>query len=302
METDSKIATGCIVTIIFIIGIISTIIRPSWEQALFWSFWLFFMMWLAEEKKIMPTRIVIGVISYSRLSYLQDLLYSIRNVIKDNNQYNFEIIVSDDLSTDKTVSWIKEEAIPKCLVNHLIEAKTRGGVARNSNRIIQKFNELGADRLYLLNDDILISSSQVFEIYEDTIEKTGYEHFCYTDNRSIYPYNTVYRNNIALAHRAQGDGVFMIFTKHALEVLGGFDIRYGLLGSEHCQMSLRASLTGLSDGVLDVVEAQDKILVRQYQEIVPYSISNRYTHIAVGNKQFIQDHIDGFKIHIPLET
>lgn len=50
MGSDSRVAAGCAATIIFIIGIISTIIRPSWEQATFWSFWVFFIMWLAEEK------------------------------------------------------------------------------------------------------------------------------------------------------------------------------------------------------------------------------------------------------------
>lgn len=246
--------------------------------------------------------IVIGIISYNRLSYLQDLLYSIRDSIKDNKDYKFTVIVSDDLSTDGTVSWVKEEAISKCLVNYVIEANARGGVARNSNRILELFLELEGDRLYLLNDDIKLESPDVFKVYENAIEKTGYEFFAYTDDHSVYPGSIIHKNGIALKKRAQGDGVCLVMTRRVVETLGGFDVKYGLLGQEHNDYALRAQLAGFCDGVLDVVEAQRKIYCRQYYEIVPYSIPTRYTHIAIGNKYFIDKHLTGFNIYESLET
>jgi GT2 family glycosyltransferase len=247
---------------------------------------------------------VIGLITYNRRGLLQDCLESINASIKSNRNA-FTIIVSDDGSVDGTIEYLETEAKPSHLVDALILNMGRGGVARNSNRILDYYIGLKVDvPLFLSNDDLLFRSSEpnVFQRYIEAAEKTGFGHFVYTDPKSKYPYSSEIVNGISIRAREQGDGVFLMFSREAIETLGGFDTDFGLMGMEHVFYARRAIVAGLIPYVPDIADCESLVYTRQYYEKVPNSIPNKYGHMAVANKVFIDKMSNPVRIFVPIEV
>lgn len=227
--------------------------------------------------------VLIGIITYNRLSLLRQCLNSI---YRNNEEEYSEIVVSDDGDSEETISFLQEEAEMERL--HFI-TKPRGGVARNSNRILNYFlNETNAKYLFLLNDDIQITkaSPSCFRRYIRAYEDTGIEHFSYLDQSAPHKvFSVVVINNHVIKESRSGDGCFMFFTRKAIETLGGFDIEFGLYGCEHADMSRRASFAGMttSKNVVNDIEVSEQLIyVPQYNIPIPSSIGNKERNLLLS--------------------
>jgi GT2 family glycosyltransferase len=245
---------------------------------------------------------LIGILTLNRQAYLEACLNSISEAIA-HRRNDFLVVASDDGSSDGTDNWLEQTALSTKLVDRILIRNGRGGVARNSNRLIQEFLKLGneAGLLFLLNDDILVSP-KVFDVYEEAFEKTGYHHFCYSDRHLDVPAIALSKNGVGLVKRLQGEGAFMAFSKHAIEVLGGFDVTYGLFGGEHVAVSDRAAKAGLADGVLDVAAAERLVYIRQHYEKVPCSIAKKYDHIHHARQIWIEQNSGDIEIYKEIEA
>lgn len=261
--------------------------------------------------------IVVGIITYNRKQLLADCLGSVRASIPPGDGNTWSIIVSDDGSTDGTHEYLHEQknradfAAGKVLLKVLCaeDYGGRGGVARNSNRVIKAALELKADVLFLLNDDVVVGSSEAFTKYIRTWQLTGIQHFAFTDPNSVHKPINRNRvidgelNRIDVEYRNLGDGAFLFFSKEALETLGGFNTEYAMFGGEHCEMTARAVEAGLCPGVVDLAEMDQFIRARQYYEQIPCSVGyERAKHIAHAQKQWVKFMSGEIEIHRPVIT
>lgn len=227
-------------------------------------------------------RPLIAVLTYNRLQILKDCLESFATA----KPLVGKIVVFDDCSSDGTAEWLRDRMIG---VEYKLATK-RGGVAINSNRAIKYFLERrNYSTLFLLNDDLLVNPD-VFQIYLDATEKTKYNFFSYTDERSPYkPSAEFTKNGVMLVRRKAGDGCFTVLTRKAVETLGGFDVNFGLFGGEDLDMQRRASAAGLCLDSLDVKAAQGLVIPRQYYENIPRALgAETDRHLNVGRKYWIE--------------
>lgn len=211
---------------------------------------------------------IVCVITYNRLDLLKDCLATLEPFPM--------VAVFDDGSIDGTVEWLEQWANNAVLRRWTFPSDCRLGVARNSNRAIKFAMEKRADTLFLLNDDLLVKDTKIFDLYANAIEKTGFGYYCYTDKRSPFKQSESFVvNDIELERHTSGDGAFIVMSRRAMETLGGFDPAYGLCAGEHFDAARRASAAGLSRDTLDVAATKDMVRIRQYSEIVPRAISDR---------------------------
>lgn len=205
---------------------------------------------------------LIAILSFNRPDYLYDLISSL-------GESKINKVIFDDGS----------DYVPTMTGGATLVLNEHGGVARNSNRAIQYFkNHPEYQVMFLCNDDLTIDPT-VFGIYIEAIKHTGYQHFCYTDKKSLYRPSGFEKNGVQLSQRRTGDGCFITITRKMVDQLGGFDVEFGVFGGEHLDYSRRAEAAGFCEGILDVVEARDYIKVRQYHEDVPRALgreTNKY--------------------------
>lgn len=226
-------------------------------------------------------KILIGILSYNRKPWLEKCLDSVSVALPAGAQ----IAVADDGSDKPEVLEYLRQQRELGKIRHLIEG-SRGGVARNSNRLIKLAKQGSVDLLFLLNDDIEVKKG-VFEIYADAVEKTGF-HFSYmAADVKEYPHKILRRfgyisavkdfEAIELKEALTSDGVFLTYSREMIEKLGGFDTKY-FFSCEHLDGSRRASHAGFTvrpDTILDVQAAEGYVFVPQYQYAVPRSVKDR---------------------------
>lgn len=229
---------------------------------------------------------LVGIITYNRLNYLKTCADSARKALRrlgsvGKSDPSSRVVIFDDVSSDGTIDWLKKSDFK------FILGQDRGGVAKNSNRAIKYARDYNFDVLFLVNDDIEIKP-EALETYVNAIEVTDYEHFCYTDPLSQFKPSEYFTNNgIELVRRVTGDGAFMTITKDMIAELGGFDVEYGMFGSEHYDYSRRAAAVGFANDSLDVVAATNLVNVRQYKEIIPKSIEKFSEHMKKGFETWV---------------
>lgn len=231
---------------------------------------------------------IVGIITYNRSFLLEECIESLNEVLGDSRS-EYHIVVSDDGSQDDS-KILLEQCLENKTIDHFILGG-RGGVAKNSNRIINYFKAQEGDILFLCNDDITFLNNP-FSLYEQALEKSGVHHLCYNDPKSPNkPSGSVVLGGISFTeYYLVTDGVFLVLDKFAIETLGGFNPEYGLFSVEHIDLSHRASIAGLTAGyrILDVDRAEGMIRVNQYYHTVPPSLKNQDAFKVQGREVWQQ--------------
>ena len=124
----------------------------------------------------------------------------------------------------------------------VVRRAQNGGIARAKNTCLRVFLESDAEVGFLAEDDIIYWRGWR-EAYLEAVVKTGIQHF------SWYMYDPrdwfVQVNGFTV--RAHHDllGQFLVFTRKAVETVGGFPILPHRYGFEHVAWSRRIHATGL---------------------------------------------------------
>lgn len=124
-------------------------------------------------------------------------------------------------------------------------SKTKG-IAKSSNRLLANLDH--CDFIVLADNDCWPTVHGWHEKYIEAFEKTGCHHFslCWTHRVDGSSLGRTAINHGDIVENSWANGVMLFMTKHCVDTIGGFDIRFGRAGYEHINHSIRAHNAGLT--------------------------------------------------------
>ena len=195
-------------------------------------------------------KVSLGIITFNRKGVLKQALDSLRKSMRPD-LFEYDVFIVDDGSTDGTVAFLKTQEFPW-------KSFERGGVHRQSNRILKHFNG-NVEYGFLCNDDLTYKEGWE-EAYIAAMKHTPYEHIVYMDHgyeskvssTSLKnPQDVKVFDGVPLvcwrSNRIQG--VLLTFTQKSIDKVGGMDAgNLGLCSHGHVDYTLRNIKAGMAPG------------------------------------------------------
>jgi len=121
----------------------------------------------------MKAKIGVGIVTCNRPHYLKGLLDS----IPQECQIDELVVVNDGEPLSKDVASIGEDYD----FSHVswVQNKVNLGVGKSKNKALKYLYDKGCDYLFLIEDDMIILDSTVFNQYIDAYKVSGIQHFNY---------------------------------------------------------------------------------------------------------------------------
>jgi GT2 family glycosyltransferase len=117
--------------------------------------------------------------------------------------------------------------------NKLIENNKNLGVGKSKNILFRTLLNKGCDHIFIIEDDIIVKNSEVFNEYINARNKTGIQHFCFgyhgpankngISGGSPAPKFVVDYGDVKIAINMHSVGAFCYYTKQVLEAVGLID-------------------------------------------------------------------------------
>jgi glycosyltransferase involved in cell wall biosynthesis len=184
-------------------------------------------------------RLGIAVTTFNRRQSLLDLLRSLERF----TSVAFDLVVSDDGSTDGTGAMLAGTSIP-----HV--AGRNKGIAWNKNRgLYHLVNFSAADILVLMDDDVLPQAYGWEQEWIAAAAAFGHVNYAPPHLRHHVLTGACRAADPGITHVVGGQ--CLAFTREALQHVGYFDPRFGQYGHEHSDVTfrcLRAGFGGVSRG------------------------------------------------------
>jgi GT2 family glycosyltransferase len=192
--------------------------------------------------------IAIGITTYNREDYFRE---SARSVAEHLSGLVDAVYVHDDGSDEQSFA-THQEIIQTELVGRFPRVCARGGtksgnhgVAYSKNRLLEKMLADGADWLFLLEDDILITSPQAVSGYLKACRESGLAHLSYAHHG---PANAAGSREVngAISYYHHYVGAWCVYSRQCLEDVGLFD--EGFTNAwEHVQHTIRLAGAGYTE-------------------------------------------------------
>ena len=191
--------------------------------------------------------ISIVIPTYNRLPILQKCLIALENQQFSHNLISqYEIVLIDDGSTDKTLTWLAENQLQ--LTHVKIFQQDHQGAAAARNLGIKKAQ---GDTIIFIDSDLVVTEN-FLQAHSNSLvrgrEKTGSDRLftygavintCNFDNPTSEPYKIT---DFSAAYFATGN---VAISKHWLEKVGMFDTQFQLYGWEDLELGVRLKKLGL---------------------------------------------------------
>ena len=224
-------------------------------------------------------KILVGVTSYNRPSYLNDFLSSL---LKFSNfkKYKISVIIVDDNSSLDVISVVKK--FKKFLNIIFIKNKVNMGVHYSTNIILKYFDKNKFDVGFKADDDIFFKNIGWMDIYIEAMFKTKYHHLTYfSENWKAKSFEKkIVLEKIKLVSKSNvmnSLGCFWTFTPEVLKSVGHFDFKnFGKRGYGHIDFSMRCCRAGFNDAnnFYHPYKCEEYISMQMregYVESIPYS-------------------------------
>lgn len=159
-------------------------------------------------------KIGVGIITFNRPEYYKKVYNSI-----PKNKIDFLVVVNDG----ENVYVDPKDA------NTVIYNKKQLGVSVSKNKALKELIDLGCEHLFLIEDDILIKNSNVFEEYIKAANSTGIHHLCYekiAGNEKTLKYVHEQPDGVKIGFYHNPQGAFMYINANLIKKLGYFDENY----------------------------------------------------------------------------
>lgn len=211
----------------------------------------------------MKPNIAIGVTTYNRPEYLRKCLRAINS---NAGSLIDAIYVHNDGSDSKFNAEYRRAytRTPNAIIQ---DSPINEGVAKSKNALLKAMLADGADYLFLIEDDILVTSEDTITTYIDAAEKSNFQHLSYAlhgpANRGFNP-----ESDDVLSYYPHSVGAFCLYTKTSLQDVGLFD--ENLINAwEHVELTLRLAQAGYTSGAYRFADVKD---ADQYLAEIPGSI------------------------------
>jgi GT2 family glycosyltransferase len=162
--------------------------------------------------EIPSSEIGVGILTYNRPDYYRQVLASV-----PRNKIGTLVVVNDGENSYVT---------PQYDVDHIILNKEQKGVAKSKNLLLKHLLDKGCKHLFLIEDDILIKDSSVFEAYIKAASSTGIHHMCFekiANNQKTLKFVTEQPDGTKLGFYHNPQGAFMYIHASLITKLGYFD-------------------------------------------------------------------------------
>jgi GT2 family glycosyltransferase len=174
----------------------------------------------------MSEKIGVGVITFNR----EDLFWKCWRTLEESYQIIDEIVVVNDGKPYTVVPTTYSGT------EDLIQHKKPLGVGKSKNEALTYLLNKGCDHIFLIEDDIFIKDSTVFEKYIQASKSTGIQHFNFSQHGLMNktfdgtatpnPRVVIDYGKIKLPLYPHCVGAFSYYSKKCLEEVGLMDERY----------------------------------------------------------------------------
>lgn len=177
--------------------------------------------------------IFLGIITCNRSHFFKQCYESVKNI----KHLDFLAVVNDgqdDVDVDNDTFYVKN--------------KKNLGVGKSKNVLFKKAIELGAEHIFLMEDDIIIKNKEVLNEYIRAKNITGIQHFCFAyhgpankngvSKGKACPRYIVDYGDIKLSINTHSVGAFCYYSKEVLNKVGLIDEKF-INAFEHVEHSYR---------------------------------------------------------------
>jgi GT2 family glycosyltransferase len=166
----------------------------------------------------------LAIITHGRPEYFNQCLESVK---KNDRDLDHLIVVC---SNDEGYTFPPDLEV-------ILNNTDRKWVAVNKNLALKELLNKGCDHLFLLEDDVLINSPDVFVRYEEAASKAGFQHLNFALHGSANAGGYKFTDN-NVDYYPECVGAFSYFTREVIEKCGMFDEHFKNAW-EHCQLTQR---------------------------------------------------------------
>lgn len=243
-------------------------------------------------------KIGVAIIACDRSQYTDQC---IPNILAYKNEYDTLVVVNDGIETIRPREGCK-------IINNNPPYQTVG-VAKN--KAIEELLAQGCDKIFLIENDILIKKPGVFQHYIETANATGIMHlnFGYHGPANRTPdysqprprYIVEYSKEVKVALNTHSVGAFSYFDKKFIELVGLHDL-YFRNAWEHVELCQRAIKKGLLPAFWWFPDVANS---HEYLEEIPGSINNSsitHTKEWTANMQRGAEYYKKLYGRIPIHT
>jgi hypothetical protein len=160
------------------------------------------------------SRIGVAIITYNRPDYYSQVYASL-----PKDKIDKLVIVNDG----------ENAYVNPADADTVIHNNKQLGVAKSKNKALKELIDLGCEHLFLIEDDIIVKDSNVFEEYIKAANSTGIHHLCYekvADNEKSLKYVHKQPDGVKIGFYHNPQGAFMYINAQLIKKLGYFDENY----------------------------------------------------------------------------
>jgi GT2 family glycosyltransferase len=224
----------------------------------------------------MCVKVVLGIITYNRVRYLNNLLNSF--IRTRNNELEYILIIADDGSTDGSILVVEEFIKKHTEFVCVLIKNNRSFIAGQTNSILLESTKYEYDYGFMVNDDVEFMESGWDKAYIEAMEKTKYYHLVYYDKRyaskkaakSLHNSKKIKVNScvniVSKIDYKLCMGCFWTFNKKVIEKVGFFNTQdFHGSGYSHIEYTLRACRAGFNSqtNLYDVENNKIKVFCEQ---------------------------------------
>nr|MDO8117389.1 glycosyltransferase subfamily GT2 protein [Candidatus Sigynarchaeota archaeon] len=186
-------------------------------------------------------KIGLGLITYNRPAFFNLSCSSAMQAVEGCAVHHF-VVVNDGTPYD---GFKPSDGM------HLIQRPKNGGVACAKNDALRSMMAAGCDICFLMEDDIIIRKSSVFNAYVEAMKCSNIQHFNFgyhglANMRDGKPWARMivrYNENVYLSFNRHCVGAFSMYSKECLDKVGLMDERF-VNAWEHVDHTLRIIQAG----------------------------------------------------------
>ncbi len=187
----------------------------------------------------------IALVTYNRAAFAERSLKSVRKHLK--NVVDHVVVVNDGSDAHYNGEYRRVEKTAQSMDGTYIGCDVNGGVAKAKNVGLRYLMSRGCDDIFVLEDDILITSPLAVTGYLEAAKRAGMSHLSYAHHGPANADGPVVTTEFGVEYFFHAIGAWCYYTKDALLDIGLLDEQFQNAW-EHVEHSLRLAVAGYTTG------------------------------------------------------